>query len=297
MCATALSGSLSKAGANVGEIFSEAKQINVSYDPAKVTLHQVIQSVAETEPVHPGSRYQAGVLVTIDVVAKNATKVKGALKKVKGVVDFAPVPGATNPGDIMVALAPLSRAAKPTDHVKASHIAEALEKAGVKFSGIETSRGGAAAADDKKNPGAKSSAKAKPGDDESPGEKSKPTRSPPTPKSKPTREPSAPPKAKEDSADKPRFEILAQASGKIYLVDRETKSDEGKELKKFVKAGDTFGDYTVKETGDDDGLFVILEHTETKETIRVEREKKEKGEKPKDEAKPAKPAGDADSKV
>lgn len=287
----ALSGSLSKAGATVGEIFSEAKQINVTYDPSKVTVHQLAQAVAETEQIHPGNRYQAGLLVTIEEPAKNAAKVKTGLKRVRGVADFAAVPGATDPGDIMILFAPLSRTAKPADQVKASQIAESLEKAGVKFSGLPGSSAGGSAENDpkKKQPAAKGTAKTKPGEGDSAAEKTKPTRpAASTAKTKPARDPaSSPTKSKDDEPEeKPRFQILAGDEDKVYLIDHETKSDEGKELKKLVKEGDKFGDFIVKEVGDDDGLYVVLEHAGTKETTRVEKKKKEKD---KDGDKPTEP--------
>ena len=299
-CAEALSGSLRKVDSSVrvGGVGVETKQVDVTYDPTKVTLHQLAQAVAETEPIH-GKPYQAGVVIKIED-PKTASKVPGALKKVKGVTGVTTPPG-LSPGEVAITVAPLPRQTKPADQVKASQIADALEKAGVKFSGLDASGGGSGTPfgeQDKKKPAAKGTAKPKPGED-MPPEKSKPARTPSiTPKTKPAREPSSPDKSKEGAEDKPRFEIQGEAGGKYYLVDHETKTEEGKVLKKFVKVGDKFGDYIVKEAGDDDGLFIVLEHSETKETVRVEHEKKDKekdkdGDKPKEE-KPAKPKDDAE---
>jgi hypothetical protein len=243
---------------------TETKQMPVTYDPSKVTLHQLVQAVSETQPLH-GKPYAAGVHVTIEDADKSAAKVKKALGQVKGVANFLPAPGASEPGEIMVILKPLPRTAKPADHVKATQIAEALEKAGVKFDGLPTSSAGGAAENDPKK--------------KQTAEKTKPARPPSsTAKTKSARDPaSSPAKSKDDEPEeKPRFQILAGDEDKVYLIDHETKSDEGKELKKLVKEGDKFGDYVVKEVGDDDGLYVVLEHSETKETTRVEKKKKEK---------------------
>jgi hypothetical protein len=256
----------------------------VTYDPSKVSLHQLVQAVADTPPVH-GKPYAAGVYVEIEDAEKSASKVKKGLGQVKGVMNFLPAPGASGPGEIMVVLKPLARNAKPADHVKASQIGEALEKAGVKFDGLPGgSAGGSAENDPKKKSTAKGTAKTKSGDGDSATDKTKPARTTPsTSKTKPARDPaSSPEKSKDDEPDeKPRFQILAGDEDKVYLIDHETKSDDGKELKRLVKQGDTFGDYVVKEVGDDDGLYVVLEHAETKETTRIEKKKKEKaGDKP-----------------
>jgi len=271
----------------VGAVGTETKQMPVTYDPSKVTLHQLVQTVAETSPVH-GKPYEAGVLVTIEDAAKSAAKVKKALGQVKGVVNFLPAPGASGPGEIMVVLKPLARTAKPADHVKASQIAEALEKNGVKFTDLPGGSAGGTAENDakKKQSAAKGTAKTKPGEGDSAAEKTKPARTATsTTKTKPAA--TSPTKSKDDdSEEKPRFQILAGDEDKVYLIDHETKSDEGKELKKLVKEGDKFGDYVVKEVGDDDGLYVVLEHAETKETTRVEKKKKDKD---KDGDKPAEP--------
>jgi hypothetical protein len=288
----------------VGAVGTETKQMPVTYDPSKVSLHQLVQTVAETAPVH-GKPYEAGVLVTIEDAAKSAAKVKKALGQVKGVMNFLPAPGASEPGEIMLVLRPLPRGAKPADHVKASQIAEALEKAGVKFSGLPGGSASGTAENDpkKKQPVAKGSTKTKPGDGDSAADKTKPARATHSAaKTNPARDPaSSPTKSKDDEPEeKPRFQILAGDEAKVYIIDHETKSEEGKELKKLVKEGDKFGDYIVKEVGDDDGLYVVLEHAETKDTIRVEHKKKEKeGEKPKQD-KPKDPkekeAGDKDKK-
>ena len=285
----------------VGAVGTETKQMPVTYDASKVTLHQLVQTVADTPPVH-GKPYQAGVLVTIEDAAKSAAKVKKGLGQVKGVVNFLPAPGASDPGEIMVLLKPLPRTAKPADHVKASQIAEALEKSGVKFSGLPGgSASGTADNDSKKKQTAKSTAKTKSGEGDSTAEKSKPARAATSStKTKPAA--SSPTKSKDDEpGEKPRFQILAGDEDKVYVVDHETKTEEGKELKKLVKEGDKFGAYIVKEVGDDDGLYVVLEHSETKDTIRVEHKKKDKeGDKPKEE-KPKdskeKEAGDKDKKA
>jgi len=300
-CVERLSSSLSMLSTTiqVGAVGTETKQMPVTYDPSKVTLHQLVQAVADTPPVH-GKPYAAGVHVTIEDAEKSASKVKKGLGQVKGVMNFMTAPGASDPGEIMVVLKPLARNAKLADHVKASQIAEALEKAGVKFDGLPGgSAGGTAENDPKKKPtAAKGTAKTKSGDGDSAAEKTKPTRTTPgTAKTKPARDPAtSPAKSKDDdSEEKPRFQILAGDEDKVYLIDHETKSDEGKLLQKLVKDGDKFGDYIVKEVGDDDGLYVVLEHAETKETTRVEKKKKEKD---KDGDKPAaskeKEAGDKD---
>jgi hypothetical protein len=274
----------------VGAVGTETKQMPVTYDANKVTLHQLVQAVADTPPVH-GKPYAAGVYVTIEDAEKSASKVKKGLGQVKGVMNFMGAPGASEPGEIMIVLRPLARNAKPADHVKASQIGEALEKAGVKFDGLPGgSAGGTAENDPKKKPStAKGTAKTKSGDGDSATEKTKPARTTPsTAKTKPARDPAtSPAKSKDDEPEeKPRFQILAGDEDKVYLIDHETKTDDGKELKKLVKQGDEFGNYVVKEVGDDDGLYVVLEHAETKEATRVEKKKKEKD---KDADKPAEP--------
>ncbi len=287
-CAEALSGSLSKVDASVrvGGVFSEAKQIPLTYDPSKITLHQLLQAVAETPGIH-GRPYQGGVLVKVEDPVKSEAKVKKALKQVKNVVGYDRAPGSTEPGEIFIVLGPLPRQAKPTDFVKASQIAEALEKAGVKFSELPTSTS-TDGDSKKKQPAGKGSVKSKAGEDDAASEKPKTTKpAGGATKSKPTREPSSPAKSKDEpTEDAPRFQILAVAGEKVYLVDHETKNDDGKELKKFVKQGDKFGDYVVKEMADKDGWYVLLENAETKETVRVELERKDKekdGDKPKTE--------------
>ncbi len=275
------------------------KQVDISYDPAKVTLSQLFQAVTAAEPIH-GKRYQAALIVTVDDLQKNASKVRTALKKIKG-ADVASLPN-LSPGEIAITLPPLPLKPKPTDHVKAAQVADAFEKAGVKISGLDVAAATGSAFDNdpkKKQPSSKTT-KPKAGDDDAP-DKSKTSRTT-TPKTKPARDPATPSaKPKDESSDeKPRFQILGGGGDKVYLIDHETKNDDGKELKKFVKAGDRFGDYTVKELGDDDGLFVVLEHLETKEITRVEHEKKDKdkdGDKPKDEKdKDAKPKDDSEKK-
>jgi copper chaperone CopZ len=292
-CIESLSGTLGRIDPSVKVAANiETKQLEVTYDPAKVNLHQLVGAVSEAPPVH-NKPYEAGVLVTVEEPVKNAAKVKKALGQVKGIVNFMAVPGGTaESGDFMIILRPLPRNAKPTDHVKASQIGEALDKNGVKFTGLPGGmvRGGIEELDAKKKQGLpKTSAKSKSGLDDVPLEKAKPARpSSNTPKSKPAREPSTAVKSKEkekddESADKPRFVILGGDSDKVYLVDHEGKTEEGKELKKLVKEGDKFGDYIIKEVGDDEGLYVVLEQLQTKEKIRVEHKKKEKeGDKPKD---------------
>ena len=235
-----------------------------------------MQTVAETEPVH-GTPYHAGLVVTVGDPDKNAAKVKSALKRVKGVADIAPVPNASEPGEIAILFAPLSAKAKAAEQVKASQIAEALQKAGVKFSGLPSSGpagAGIGSSDEpdskRKLPAAKGSAKSKSGpDDTMPEDKTKPSRplggASSKEKTKPAR-PSADParKPKEASSeDTPRFQILAVTGEGMYLTDHEAK------LKKLVKQGDKFGEFIVKELGNADGPFLVLENPETKDTIRV----------------------------
>ena len=65
MCAEALSGSLRQAGASSSAIELTTKQITVKYDPDKVTVHQLAQAVAGTQPLH-NEPYQAGLLMTVE---------------------------------------------------------------------------------------------------------------------------------------------------------------------------------------------------------------------------------------
>ncbi len=94
MCVERLSGSLGKldSSVKVGAVTQDRKEVPVTYDPVKVTLHQLVHAVSETPPVH-GKPYEAGVLVTIDDPVKSAAKVKKALGQVKGVVNFTNAPG------------------------------------------------------------------------------------------------------------------------------------------------------------------------------------------------------------
>jgi copper chaperone CopZ len=257
----------------------ETKQLEVSYDPAAVSLHQLVSGVSQATPVH-NKLYEAGVIVTVEDPAKSAPKVKKSLEKIKGVANFISLPGSKpDSGEIMILLRPLPPGTKPADQVKASQIGEALEKGGVKFSGIPSG----AARPSIEDADAKKKTTAKPAAKESAADKSKMTR-PAIPPARSKTTGTAPSKAKtkdEDADPKPRFVILAGNDDKVYLVDHEGKNEDGKELKKFVKEGDKFGDYTVKEVGNDDGLYVVLENTQTNETIRVEHKKKEKeGDKP-----------------
>jgi copper chaperone CopZ len=285
-CIESLTGTLSKLDSSVKVTATlETKQLEVTYDPARVSTHQLVAAVSEAPPQH-NKRYEGGLLVTVEEPVKNASKIKKALGQVKGIGNYMTMPGGTpESGDIMIILRPLAPNAKPADQVKASQISDALEKNGIKFSGLPGGGGGfrgfAEEPDTKKRPGlAKTGTKPKLGDD-MPLEKSKTARpAPPPPRSRPARATdSSLTKSKEkedDSEDRPRFVILAGDSDKVYLVDHETKSDDGKELKKLVKEGDKFGDYVIKEVGDDDGLYVILENARSKETIRVEHKKKDK---------------------
>jgi hypothetical protein len=234
--------------------------------------------VAGTQPLHE-QRYEAGVLVTVEDLKKNSGKVRSALVRVKGVQNV--VPGGL-PNEIVIALAPLSPAAKQKEFLQS--IAEALQKAGLKFSGLPSAgpTGGGIGTNDEADPKrkaatAKGTPKSKGGsDDTMPEEKGKSARpfgnASPKEKAKPARQPAeSPGKSKEGTPeDQPRFQILAVTGDKLYLADHEAK------LKKFVKAGDKFGDFVVKEVGNDDGPFVVLENPETKDTIRVEKERKDK---------------------
>ncbi|GEM_PF-5157340 len=277
-CAEALSGSLSTADASVrvGNIFSEARQIELSYDASKVSVHQLVQACMNTQPLH-GKPYQAGLIVGIEEPQKSFPKMQKALKRVKGLGAVQPI----SDKDVVITFVPLTPKSKEKDFVTTAQLAEELTRAGVKYSGLPAAESpGAAGADDaKRKPiGSKGSTKTKPADGEPGDEKAKPTRPTGSTKTKPAKDPTDPAeKPKDDSPeDAPRFQILAVAGGKVYLADNEEK------LKKFVVEGDKFGEFVVKEIGDDDGnKFVVLEKPESKETIRIEKEKKDK---PKDEA-------------
>jgi copper chaperone CopZ len=292
-CIDSLTGTLGKMDTSIKVTGTpESRQLEVTYDPGKVSTHQLVAAVSEAPPVH-NKRYEAGLLVTVEDPAKSAAKIKKALGQVKGVANYIALPGGTaESGDIMIILRQIAPNAKPADLVKASQIGEALEKSGVKFTGLPGGAAGAFPFDSdakKKQIAPKTAGKAKLGADDMPFEKSKTARPAPiAPKAKPPRDGSlTKPKEKEADEDRPRFAILAGDSDKVYLVDREAKSDDGKELKKLVKEGDKFGDYVIKEVGEEEGLYVVLEHVRSKETIRVEHKKKDKDkDKEKDTDKP-----------
>ena len=241
----------------------------------------MVLAAAGNQPLHE-QRYEARLLVTVEDLKKNGGKVRTALGRVKGIQAGSSPSGM--PDEIVIAFAPLSPNANKKDFVKASQIAEALQKANVKFSGLPSagpSGAGIGTNDDadpkRKAATAKGTPKSKTGSDDAvPEEKGKSARpsggAAPKEKAKPTRPPAeAAGKSKEGTPeDQPRFQILAVTEGKLYLADHEAK------LKKFVKAGDKFGDFVVKEVGNDDGPFVVLENPETKDTIRVEHERKDK---------------------
>lgn len=283
MCVERLSGSLSRLASQPTDGLSPTtKTVNVTYDPAKVTLHQIVNAVATTDPVH-GKRYEAGVIMTIEDLKKESKRVQTTLGKLKlRVTEIQP----PQPGEIVVLFPVLAPQAKANDFIKASQIAEALEKAGVKFSGltgVQTSGAASNSLDaDKKKATAKTAGKSKLGGDDMAADKADKSKSSRpaagSAKSKPAGDPAArSDKSKEGTPDDaPRFQIVAEANGKFYLVDHEAN------VKKFVKEGDEFGDYTVKQVSHDDGL-IVLEHKETKELVRVEKEKKDK---PKDGKKP-----------
>jgi hypothetical protein len=244
-------------------------------------LYQIVATVSEAPPVH-NKPYEAGVLVTVEDPVKSAAKLKKALGQIKGVMNLIPMPGGTpESGDFMIILRPLPRNAKPTEFVHASDIGEAFEKNGIRFSGLPAgdARPALDSADAKKKGTSKSTSKSKMAADGKSA--SKPARS--TPSSSKAKSPvrdglgtQAKSRDKEaESEDRPRFVILAGDSDKVYLVDHEAKTDDGKQLKRLVKQGDQFGEYSVKEVGNDDGLYVVLEHSESKERIRIEHKKKE----------------------
>jgi hypothetical protein len=273
----ALSSSLSRAGGDPQGLSRETKSVKISYDPSKVTLHQLAQVVLETEPLH-GKRYEPWLVVNLELPKEDPkieSKAAATMKRVKGVARVDKLPK-SQPGDgeIGVLLAPLARQARPSDFVKASQIAEALEKSGVKFTGLPAAAAGGSDESDpkKKKTAAKSAAKSKGNDDEPPAEKPKSGRPSGLPKTKPTREPVA---EKAPPGDLPRFQIVAISRDRVYLADNEAK------IKKFVKEGDEFGEFLVKEAADKDGWYVVLEHRETGESIRIEKDPKDK---PKEEA-------------
>ena len=250
----------------------------MTYDPAKISVHQLAQVVAETEPVH-GEPYQAGIVITVEDLEKSYQKVQKALAKVKavkGIITQAQLP-ILSEGEIALTLAPLKSQAKATEFVKASQISDALQKAGVKFTGLPSTAAAGTKSDEpdskRKSPG-KSSSKAKGGSDgDMPAEKSRSARgSAGTGKSKGSRDSSTSSEKSSGtgSEEPPRFQILAVAKEKVYLADNEAK------IKKFIKEGDKFGDFVVKEMADDDGWYVVLENPDTQETVRVEKEKKDK---------------------
>ncbi len=293
MCVDRLTNSLRTAGATVEGLTPESKTAIVAYDPSKLTVHQLVQKVAETAPVH-NKPYQAGLLINVDDLAKNGSKLQATLRRVKGVAGVQAAPGGA-PGEVVITFVPLGPQAKAGDTVKASQIAEALDKANIRFSGLdaETARG-AGGLEERKQPATRGFGKTKPGDGLS-DEKGKPARpfgggttkerarpiAPAASAARP-RAPAAKPKSAAPDPDAPRFQIQALAGEKPYLVDHEAN------LKKFVKAGDAFGDYVVQSIGtDDDGFFVLLENPATKETVRVDKDPKDK-EKSADDSKPEK---------
>src|SRR5262245_58029652 len=136
-CIDSLKGTLGRLDPSVKvDATLDTKSLEVTYDPTLVSLHQLVMTVTEAPPVH-NMLYEAGVLVTVEDPVKSAAKIKKALGQVKGIANYISLPGGTpESSDIMIVLRPLARNAKAADHVKASQIGEALEKNGVKFSGL-----------------------------------------------------------------------------------------------------------------------------------------------------------------
>jgi hypothetical protein len=286
-CVTRLTDSLERAGATVGGLSPDTKQATVEYDATKTSVQAMVWAAQQTQPVH-GMRYQTGLVITVQDLAKSESRLKSALRRVRGVADMQVLNKET--GEIAVLFGPPPQ--KLDDHATATKIAQAAAKAGLSISGIEGVEVDAPAAADpaakKKTTPTKGKAKGKSedspdGDNPAPGgdaektEKGKPKRTP-TPKTKPAGdaddkpEPNkAPekPKEKTKDEDKPseaaRFQILAFGNGKVYLKDNESNE------KKFVTKDDKFGDFVVKEIDEKAGKFVVLENPDAKETIRVER--------------------------
>jgi copper chaperone CopZ len=279
-CIESITATLNKmdSSVKVTSTMLDTKQVEISYDPARVATHQIVAGVSEAPPVH-NKRYEAGLIITVEEPVKSGSKLKKALGQVKGVVNYVSLSGGNaDSGDVMIILRPILPNTKPADYVKASQIAESLEKNGVRFTGLPGGREPSEDLDTKKKPALAKASKSKLGGDELVADKQKSPRTPPIAPKPRSRDLASKAKDKEkedESNDRPRFSILAGDSDKVYLVDHETKSDEGKELKKLVKEGDRFGDFVIKEVGDEDGLFVVLEHAESKDTIRVEHRKKE----------------------
>ncbi len=75
---------------------NNANYINVTFDPAKVSAHQIAQAVTDAFPLH-GAPYVATLrfVVSGDGGAENAAKVAGVFSKWKDWVEVETVKGGT----------------------------------------------------------------------------------------------------------------------------------------------------------------------------------------------------------
>lgn len=109
---------------------NNANYINVTFDPAKVSAHQIAQAVTDAFPLH-GAPYVATLrfVVSGDGGAENAARVAGVFSKWKDWVEVETVKGGT--GGYLVKFKPLKSDPAATSAGGWSHraLSEALGKA------------------------------------------------------------------------------------------------------------------------------------------------------------------------